>query len=521
MPTIRVRITATGQVLTLDIEDYLRCVVPNESPASWPMEELKAQAVAARTYALAQGSVILADDERSQVYRPGSATAHTDEAVRATAGVVGTYQGVIRPMYFSASCGGQTLSNWGPWLKPTACPCAGAGYGVNGHRQGLCQQGARVLAQQGRSYTEILNHYYNMQYVQPVSSKLAVHWQTTPTWANQIHTPWHFVMDPGRDNLWPGSQAAGRLWLDFDNTINSTYVARGAVGAEAYFQRCLPKFRESPWIKVWQGPNEPQPMSDLNFVKAFAAFDSRMIDLMHGVGLLYCSGTFGVTWPRVEQIMLFRESMLKADYMSMHLYSAPTMQSNNQADFALHHRPIIAKLRAEGVRVPPILVTEAGLDGGCAGQDGCGWKAITPSVSREQYQAQLAWFDTELCKDPDIIAVCIFTGGPKPDWITFEVDEVLARWIMGRHSIQGGSVLETFLGAEAQKTIIPLNPNSAFEKYATPRGWLPAGTCPDVRFNGVLYSVQPYRWSGDRAVQYIVYCITGDWGNVKHFLRQN
>jgi hypothetical protein len=313
------------------------------------------------------------------------------------------------------------------------------------------------------------------------------------------------------------------LWLDYDNTINSTYVAKGAAGADAYFNRCLPKFRESPWVKVWQGPNEPQPMSDLNFVKAFAAFDSRMIDLMHGVGLLYCSGTWGVTWPRVEQIMLFRDSMLKADYMSMHLYSAPTMQSNNQDDFALHHRPIIAKLKAEGVRVPPLLITEAGLDGGCSGQGGCGWKTIFPSVSREQYQTQMSWFNTEVCKDTDLLAAFFFTGGPKSEWVSFEVDEVLARWIMSTHAspVTFPVGLEQFLGNEVQKTITPLTPSAAFERYAAPRGWLAVGRGIDVTYNGVSYSAQPYRDLVNRNTQHIVWAVTGKWDQVYHFDRPN
>ena len=57
----------------LSLDDYVRGVVAGEMPASWPLEALKAQAVTARTYALAtrkpDGPFDLYPDTRSQVYR--------------------------------------------------------------------------------------------------------------------------------------------------------------------------------------------------------------------------------------------------------------------------------------------------------------------------------------------------------------------------------------------------------------------------------------------------------------------
>jgi len=528
---IRVRITATGQVLTLDIEEYLRGVVPNESPASWPMEELKAQAVAARTYALAQTG-ILADDERSQVYRPNSMNPRTDEAIRMTHSIVGRYQGAIKPMFFSASCGGVTLGTWGPWLKHlTNCPCKAAGYGTNGHQQGMCQQGARVLATQGMYYTDILNTYYNMSF-SPLNeaatvtppSKISIQYQTIPAWANQIKLPWQKVIDPGGTDTWPGSKTVGRFWVEDDNQINK-YLALGAPGADQYFNRCLPMYRSAPWIYVWEGPNEPQPMSDNLYVVASAAFWSRYVDLMHGAGLKVCIGSWGVTWPHVDQITLFKDALTKTDYWSTHEYGAPTMQSSS-GDNCLHYRRLIAALRAASCRVPPLLITECGIDGGCAGQGGCGWRMIVPATSREQYQAQIAWYNTETLKDYEVEQVFLFVAGPKPLWVSFVIDEVLARWVMNTHAFPvtfpvDQAALEKFLGDHCQKTIIPLDKNSAFQKFAQPRGWLPAGLCPDIVYNSVMYSVQPYRSPNDTSVQYIVWCKTGDWGNVKFFIRSN
>ncbi len=97
------------------LEGYLQGVVAGEMPHSWPAEALKAQAVAARSYALAnlvKGKPFdLYSDVRSQVYLgvAGEKPTTTD-AVRETAGEVALYGGnVASTLYFSSS-GGRTAS---------------------------------------------------------------------------------------------------------------------------------------------------------------------------------------------------------------------------------------------------------------------------------------------------------------------------------------------------------------------------------------------------------------------------
>ena len=111
------------------LEDYLQGVVPAESPASWPLEALKAQAIAARTYALTTSRGADFDayaDTRSQVYKGvGVETAATNQAVAETRGQVVTYDGQPVVTYFFSTSGGRTedventtLGNEPkPWLK--------------------------------------------------------------------------------------------------------------------------------------------------------------------------------------------------------------------------------------------------------------------------------------------------------------------------------------------------------------------------------------------------------------------
>jgi len=100
-------------ILTLSIEDYLLGVVPYEMSDAFPLEALKAQAVCARTYALANidasAEYDLVDTTADQVFKGiDPSTPNAIRAVRETAGVVGTYKDQLAICYYSASNGGQT-----------------------------------------------------------------------------------------------------------------------------------------------------------------------------------------------------------------------------------------------------------------------------------------------------------------------------------------------------------------------------------------------------------------------------
>ena len=140
-------ITASGNKLNainvIDIEKYLRGVVPYEIGRldESKFEALKAQAVAARTYAYkhfgsrkAQGFDVYADT-RDQVYKGiHSVSDVTDKAVRETEGVVMTYNGEFITAYYHSTCGGETegVVTWGrpnhpylqnkPDLRPDGTP---------------------------------------------------------------------------------------------------------------------------------------------------------------------------------------------------------------------------------------------------------------------------------------------------------------------------------------------------------------------------------------------------------------
>ncbi len=102
-------------VNALTVEQYVKGVIPNESPPYWPLAELEAQAVASRSFALTAGrdgnGFDLYADTRSQVYKGlESEYARTNLAAEQTKGQVVMYGGEIAQTLFSACSGGETES---------------------------------------------------------------------------------------------------------------------------------------------------------------------------------------------------------------------------------------------------------------------------------------------------------------------------------------------------------------------------------------------------------------------------
>ena len=106
----------------VDLESYLPSVVGSEMPASWPQAALRAQAVAARTYALRQRSASQPFDVSatvaSQVYKGVEAeTPATREAVANTRGEVLMYGGSLVNAVFHSSSGGSTENSGDLWSQ--------------------------------------------------------------------------------------------------------------------------------------------------------------------------------------------------------------------------------------------------------------------------------------------------------------------------------------------------------------------------------------------------------------------
>lgn len=158
------------EIIEIDIEEYLKGVVPAEI-GNAALEACKAQAVAARTFALNkfnQSGQITDKSSTHQAFRTSrfsSAYARAHQAVEETAGEVLYYNNkLVTNAHYCSSNGGRTYSSkevWGgtreyliaqkdPWDKKEK----------NSHGVGMSQTGAKYAASIGKTYKEILAFYY-------------------------------------------------------------------------------------------------------------------------------------------------------------------------------------------------------------------------------------------------------------------------------------------------------------------------------------------------------------------------
>jgi hypothetical protein len=161
-------------VVSMDREIAVASVVAAEMPLHTPLEALKAQAIAARSYYAAShprhDEYSFCDTTHCQFLRePPSPTTAASRATQETRNLLLEYAGKPFPAQYSAACGGHTRSLEGegepvagyPYYSVPCDYCRRHSPGVvQGHRLGLCQSGAAGMAASGVTFRAILNHYY-------------------------------------------------------------------------------------------------------------------------------------------------------------------------------------------------------------------------------------------------------------------------------------------------------------------------------------------------------------------------
>ena len=152
----------------IDFEEYVGTVVASEI-GNAPTEALKAQAIASRTYACAQGvlegKVISDSAAKAQAYRaPRVSYKNCQAAAKETESQVLTYGGKYASTYFCHSNGGRTYSSEEVWGGKRNYLIARKDTWTtekkNGHGVGLSQVGAIAAAKQGINFRDILSFYY-------------------------------------------------------------------------------------------------------------------------------------------------------------------------------------------------------------------------------------------------------------------------------------------------------------------------------------------------------------------------
>ena len=162
---------AKDTIHEVEFEDYVAMVVASEI-GNAPLEACKAQAVAARSYAVAAGvlndKVISDNSSSAQACRFNRTNySNANAAAQATKGEVLIYNNQVISAVYTDTNGGRTVSSeekWGGYrvyLIAQDDPWDGAsGKTKSGHGVGMSQSGAVVAATQGFTYKQILNFYY-------------------------------------------------------------------------------------------------------------------------------------------------------------------------------------------------------------------------------------------------------------------------------------------------------------------------------------------------------------------------
>lgn len=279
-------------------------------------------------------------------------------------------------------------------------------------------------------------------------SKLALHLQAHPHYTTAAR--WIKIMDPPAENRWQDKQIVGRVYMP-DGDSNAL-VAQGAAGADAWFRFCEPSFARAPYIRIWEAPNEPQPVADLAFCRQLRAFTVRLAELMHGAGLQIVGGCLAEGNPGgddAQRRACFQEiarGLAVCDYWSQHCYwvlDYPHAEAGMNEWHAFRYRVNLSYAAEIGLDLPPLLITECGVDGGIVGRPKRGWRTFCQS--KAHYMEQLAAFDAELANDPHVLAATVFTAGPM-GWDDFEVDEELNGMINAHIAANGGAYTGAALG---------------------------------------------------------------------------
>ena len=253
---IRVSFKGVLQVYNrLPLETYLLGVLGSEMPSHWPLQALKAQAVASRTFALQRIMLARASDRAydlkdtviSQVYRGAADISESvKRAVAETKGEVLVYEWELAEALFHSTCGGYTASSKSlfggdrPYLRRRRCRwCRESPYRRWGTRISL-EKVSELLASSGHKFESIreiyqvegrirIHHRHGVSYLSMKDFKRPLSWRTLPSGQFLVQTRRKDVVFEGRGFghrvgmcQW-GAKAQAEAGRDYISILNFYY----------------------------------------------------------------------------------------------------------------------------------------------------------------------------------------------------------------------------------------------------------------------------------------------------------
>lgn len=274
-----------------------------------------------------------------------------------------------------------------------------------------------------------------------MGSKLSIQVQHVPRapWLRRFMEEsgalYYKVMDASDDPL-PGMGKRGILRLTRPDHETNAMVAGGQWGAEMWLEWALPLLNARRWAWAVEDINEPQPMDNPEFRKRLNDFTVAVNEGLRREGFRHVGLNFGVGWPHWGDGRDFADAFEVIDFWGPHEYNAKSLgvtAPDGKRCWIGRYQETKWSLRRAGIRVPPILIGEYGIDLGVTTPDNPivrpehGWQFVNNDPA--WYAGELAWADRQiLMPDPDVKAAFIFTAGAGEPWKRggFEVTEDLA-----------------------------------------------------------------------------------------------
>ena len=290
---------------------------------------------------------------------------------------------------------------------------------------------------------------FNANFPTCSGSKLSLHFvrgsPATYEWMKTARPSFVKLVDAALDwspNLrkeFPGMMQIGRVTgVEDDSLVWKNPI----VAANDFVAKNLPYYRKYPDINYWEGFNEWTAANahDPQAWQAYAQFEAQRACLMQSYGYHAVIGNFSAGRPEYAEMLVFlpaiRIGLKCGAILGLHEYSAPTMQYGYGQ--GVPHRPTypdrgMLTLRYrywyQDMFIPldlpiPLVITEVGIDGGVeAGRPGpqgvTGWQDFRDYWKNtglgdnpaEVYVSQLAWYDSEIRKDPYVLGAAIYQAG--------------------------------------------------------------------------------------------------------------
>ncbi len=333
-------------------------------------------------------------------------------------------------------------------------------------------------------------------------------------------------MDHSRD-IWkqvkqisPNTMIVGRYYLDDGEQVFN----QPEINATNFFNRMKPDAEKMRGIyDVWMGYNESVIHSNTEATN-LSRFYVEWGRLMRVAGLKSAAYSFATGNPSAgfpnpdgngnepNYWTLLADGARACDYLSLHEYSAPQMQTL-QGYLCLRYRRAWDLLPADARK--PIIITETGIDGGVIPGGADAQKGWTFFTNEDGYLSQLQWYDNNMLADDYVIGATIFSMNPWGKQGSF----AMANATKIRDYIGAGgppppppnpmTLEEAVMQTARSVPWMPVNNTAALWKYAKQNGLQDQQTdeIPFV-YNGEQYITQVFNLG-------IPYVKVGDWGNVK------